>query len=57
MENNELSHVYVDSAKIECGGASANMDHPKVYLKINTATTSEFSITCPYCNVKYILKS
>ena len=57
MEHNqEIHHKYTTSEKVECGGEHKDSNHPKIYLKIDTTLNLEPSITCPYCNTKYILR-
>tara|TARA_A100001011_G_scaffold356589_1_gene400750 strand:+ start:306 stop:482 length:177 start_codon:yes stop_codon:yes gene_type:complete len=45
----------INSLKVACKGSSTNMSegHPKVWLKI---PPNEGSITCPYCEKKFILR-
>lgn len=57
MDNLERKNeIYVKTTTIICGGVNSEVDHPKVYLKINKNLNAMGSVTCTYCGREYILR-
>jgi|GEM_PF-2429817 len=57
MDNAERKNeVYVETTNITCGGINSEVDHPKIYLKINKNLNAMPSVTCTYCGKEYILR-
>ncbi|MCH9753521.1 MAG: zinc-finger domain-containing protein [Alphaproteobacteria bacterium] len=52
----DVDSKYTTSTTVKCGGEHKDLNHPKIYLHIDSQLNLEPSITCPYCNTKYILK-
>ena len=53
MSNKENKEIYTDKTTISCDGKEQNSPHPKIYLNLLPNNTA----TCPYCNLKFILKN
>lgn len=53
MRNKENKEIYINKTTISCDGKEQNSPHPKIYLNLLPRKTA----TCPYCNLKFILKT
>jgi NADH dehydrogenase (ubiquinone) Fe-S protein 6 len=46
---------YIDSRQVACDGDDGPLGHPRVYLKMPTSGDSRDTVTCGYCDRRFIL--